>query len=183
MSPFDEVGHRHVTQADWKDFKEDLSPYLVTEVVDRTEISIPEWYLPLARGAAIASDHLLRRAGYRPGSDGPRGWKCIKTGDFCRELFTEWASLDVRRCGDRELFTVERFGRWHPYKNWHQVLIHTFGSTPVFTRNYQSAMQLAEYCHMKGPPLGLNWITAVPADKDEAVEFARRRRIQEYCNS
>jgi len=39
-----------------------------------------------------------------------------------------------------------------------EVLVFNFGSTPIFTRSYQSAMRLAMYCNGNNPPHGLRWI-------------------------
>src|SRR5258708_40167013 len=92
---------------------------------------------------------------------------------------TCWGSLDVRRSGDRELWMIERFAWDCPYKTSDQVLAHVFGSTPIFTRNYQSAMRLADYCELNGPPRGLHWMSTAANDPDGSVEFARQRRQQE----
>jgi hypothetical protein len=59
------------------------------------------------------------------------------------------------------------------------ALVFTFGSTPIFTRNYQSAIRLAMYCQLNGPPSGLCWINACPDDRKGAIEFASRRRADE----
>ena len=71
----DVVAHPHIPLSGWQTFRKEFSPYLIKEVIDRSEIKLPDWFVPLARGVAIASDHLLHRAGYRPGSYRPRGWR------------------------------------------------------------------------------------------------------------
>jgi hypothetical protein len=60
--------HPDVPLSDWEAFRNEASPYLIERVLDRSETRLPRWFLPLARGAAIASPYLLARAGYRPGS-------------------------------------------------------------------------------------------------------------------
>jgi hypothetical protein len=57
-----EVGHPNVPLADWQAFRKECWPSTIKEVIDRSEIKLPDWFVPLARGIAIASDHLLHRA-------------------------------------------------------------------------------------------------------------------------
>jgi hypothetical protein len=59
------------------------------------------------------------------------------------------------------------------------TLVHNFGSTPILTRNYQSATYLAEFCLLNGPPPGLRWVEECPDDMSEAIEFAHNRHIGE----
>jgi hypothetical protein len=59
------------------------------------------------------------------------------------------------------------------------TLIYNFGSTPILTRNYQSATYLAEFCYLNGPPAGLRWVHECPDDIDGAIEFAQQRRVNE----
>ena len=60
-----------------------------------------------------------------------------------------------------------------------QVLVCCFGSTPIFTRSYTSAICLAVNCNVDNPPQGLRWIKQAPDDCQAAIEFARRRQIDE----
>ena len=64
-----DIGHPHVTSLDWQTFRKEFSPLLIGEVIDRSEIKLPDWFVPLARGVAIASDALLLMSGYRRPSD------------------------------------------------------------------------------------------------------------------
>ena len=91
-------------------------------------------------------------------------------------------NLMVRQYRNQGLWTIERWGRTRRYENADEVLVCQFGSTPIFTRSYQSAMYLAEYCQVNGPPHGLGWIAACPDDKDGAIEFARQRREGEAAS-
>ncbi len=73
-----EDGHPNVTLSDWQAFvawqKSRVSPSPIEEVVDRNETGcLPDWFVPLARGIAIASDDLLREAGHHHGMYRPRG--------------------------------------------------------------------------------------------------------------
>lgn len=56
-----------------------------------------------------------------------------------------------------------------------QVLVCCFGSTPIFTRSYTSAICLAVYCNINNPPHGLLWIKQAPDDCSDAIEFAYQR--------
>ena len=50
---FSDDKHLDVTLSDWEAFRREFSPFRIEEVVDRNEIELPDWFLPLARGAAI----------------------------------------------------------------------------------------------------------------------------------
>jgi hypothetical protein len=63
------------------------------------------------------------------------------------------------------------------------TLVHIFGSTPILTRNYQSATYLAEFCFENGPPAGLGWVDECPDDIKGAIELAEKRRIDEALAS
>jgi hypothetical protein len=85
--------------------------------------------------------------------------------------------LRLRQC-PREV-TIEQWNARQPYELCDEVLVVTFGSTPLVTRSSQAAMQLATYCRQYGPPPGLCWINACSAGHVSAVEFARRRDFDE----
>ena len=181
----DAVGHPHIPLSDWQAFKTS-SPFLVKEVIDRSEIKLPDWFVPLARGVAIASDHLLHRAGYRPGSYRPRGWRKTAVDVFIKcpvaDKDMNFANLAVRQYADQSWWTIERYREGRNYEEITDVLVFDFGSTPIFCWNYQSAMRLAEYCHVNAPSPGSSWVTACPHDKDGAIEFAQKRRMDEaHC--
>lgn len=172
---FHEADHPNVPLSDWKNFKK--SPSLIKEVIDRSETDLPEWFVPLARGVAIVSDHLVQKL---PVSRFSQDWKRNRFGDYKRPMFEKWASLEVRQSGDKELWLIERFAWLRTYTNSDQVLVHLFGSTPIFARNYQTAMRLADYCEeLDGSPLGLRWISACPNNIDGALKFARQCRKKE----
>ena len=94
----------------------------------------------------------------------------------------KFANLTVRQYADQSWWTSERYREDRKYVKITDVLVFDFGATPMFCWDYQSAMRLAEYCQLNGPPHGLSWVTACPDDKDGAIEFARKRRIDEaHC--
>ena len=84
-------------------------------------------------------------------------------------------SLGVRRCDDKhEWWVIER-----RVADVDEVLVLRFGSTPIFTRSYQAAMRLAMHCDVNAPTADLRWIKTTPNNKQAAIEFARKRRIEE----
>ena len=173
--------HPIIPLSDWQGFKswpkscKEFPLNLIDEVIDRDESRLPKWFVPLARGVAIASDALLRAAGHRDRMHRPRGWRETSPDNFVREI--GWDSfLLVRESDETGLWTVERLGADRRYEV-DEVLVFTFGWTPILTRSYQSAMRLAMHCHANGPPAGLRWIKTTP--NEAAIEIARKRRIDE----
>jgi hypothetical protein len=177
-----ENGHADITLHGWQEFRQWVLPSVAgwpsifEEVIDRSEIGLPAPFIPLARGGAIANDLLLRRAGYVPGSNRPRGWTKIHCDVFYSNVGPK--RLMVRRSGKRGLWTIERWGLVRRYEGADEVLVHVFGSTPILTRNYQSAMRLAAHCHAQSSP-GLRWINACPEDYEGAIALAEQRCIDE----
>lgn len=178
---FNEPGHPDVSLADWNIFRNQFSPFLFSEVIDRRKVKLPEWFLPLARGAALPSDYLLSRAGYAKGKHCPRGWKQSERGVY-RKSFDFGTAL-VRKCGNQRLWSVERFRAARKYTESDRVLAFLFGSTPVLARKHQAAMYLAEWIFENDLPSGLNWADTCPDDKERAVRFARSRRAREEATT
>ena len=175
---FYDADHPDISLAEWENFRTKLPRHLIAEIIDRREVGLPHWFVPFARGVAIASDALLHRAGYRPGMSRPRGWRKIYCDVFDLDI-ADGLQLTVRQCNNQGLWMVEQFSESRPYACCDEVLVHECGSTPIFTRSYQSAMRLATHCHENGPPAGLRWIAACPKDYQVAVEIARKRSIDE----
>ena len=150
--------HPDVTLSDWQTFHKEFPPHLIDEVTDRNECGcLPDWFVPLARGVAIASDELLRKAGYHRGMRKPDGWRKIDRDCYSRVIGDQggrWVdTLVVRRCDKHERWVIQR-----RVADFDEVLVFNFGSTPIFTRSYQSAMRVAMYCNGNNPPHGLRWI-------------------------
>jgi hypothetical protein len=146
-------------------------------VVDRADCGFfPEWYLPLARGVAIAGHALLREAGYDEGMSRPHGWYTHGPGCFLSYINGPYVSdeLIIRQCDKHEWWIVERL-----VNDKEEVLVCGFGSTPILTPSYKSAMCLALHCNVDNPPHGLRWIKLAPRDCEGAIEFARERYIKE----
>jgi hypothetical protein len=174
---FHEEGHPDVPPSDWNTFRREFSPYLFEAVLDRVQIRFPEWFFPLARGFVMPSRSLLRKAGYRSRSR-PVGWCQTHPDVFWQRI----NNLIVRTCSNQNLWTMEREGERHRHGHHNTVLAFAFGSTPVLAPNFQSAMFLAEFC-LREPPSGLRWITTAPDDLENAIEFARKRRVKEATSA
>src|SRR5262249_9697675 len=132
----------------WPAFIRQQPSYLLAAVIDRGKTEMPNDFCQWAPGLVIASDYLLRAAGYCPGTRGPGGWTKVKPNLFMKEAYGNrlWV------CGCGELWGVERDND--------EVLAFPFGPTPIFTRTRQGAMRLAEYCHPK--PLKGEWPFPAP---------------------
>jgi hypothetical protein len=180
---FRDLGHPDVTLSDWQRFLKEFPGDLITEVLDRSLVGLPKCMVPLARGVAIASPAILLKAGHRPKRSHPHGWRQTHCDVFVQDIYCDSDGraqcLMVRQCDDRGLWTVERWRASRPYQDTDEILVHQFGSTPIMTRSYQSAMRLATHCHAIGLPLGLRWIEASPNNCDSAIESARARGIVE----
>ena len=79
-----------VSLKDWKSFvdwqKSRISAFPIDEVIDRNDAKLPDWFVPLARGVAIASDELLGQAGHSHGIHRPRGWHKTDQSCFVRAI-------------------------------------------------------------------------------------------------
>jgi hypothetical protein len=184
-----EAGHPIISLPEWEGFKaweksrKEYSTPLFSEVIDREDCRLrwlPASFLPLARGVAIASDALLREAGHRVNRR-PRGWQknywiCGYTLDMRGKTGSSSPDLlGVRSWGNPKLWSIER-----NYAGGDQVLVYHFGSTPVFTHSFSSAMRLAMHCNADNPPHGLSWVDMAPINCWAAIELAMQRGRDEY---
>ena len=158
-----------VSLSDWQKFGTEVSPF-IDELMDRVEADLPHWFVPFAHGVFVASDALLRTAGHRDGMRRPRGWRkaigidadgvYVRHVDPVDPYNSRW--LLVRECLVQGLWMVERWTQRRRHGDADEILVHEFGSTPIFTRSCPAAMRLAMHCHVKGPPAGLRWTSACP---------------------
>jgi hypothetical protein len=124
----------------------------------------------------IASDYLLSLAGHNHGGRRPADW----TKAYARFSTSKYSpmTLVVVRSG-KSSSSGDPLWRIHRVDLKVQILVLDFGSTPIFTRSYVSAMRLAMHCHVSKPPCELRWINIFPNDLVGAMEFARKRLIDE----
>lgn len=182
---FYEDDHPDVTLSEWQGYSawqkylKEFPVYLVDQIIDRSECGcLPEWYVPLARGVIIASDALLHQAGHYHGMHRPPGWRQVSSDCYSQIIGynqSDWPdALVVRRCDKHEWWAIER-----RVADVDEVLVFDFGSTPIFTRSYVSAMRLATHCNVNNPPHGLRWIKQAADDSEAAIDFARKRQLYE----
>ena len=175
---FRDEGHPNPPLSDWTTFGKEFSRSLLDEVLDRRSVrGLPRWFTPLARGIAIPSLNLLEKAGYRPGSHRARGWRELPGKEVWKELGGD--CLVIRRASDLWWIELNGLSLGRPHDHSGMTLVHVFGSTPILTRNYQSATYLAEACLLKGPPSGLRWVNECPDDMNGSIDFAFDRMLCE----
>jgi hypothetical protein len=158
-----------VSLSDWQKFGTEVSPF-IDELMNRVEADLPHWFVPFAHGVFVASDALLRTAGHRDGMRQPPGWRqaigndadgvYVRHVDPVDPYNSRW--LLVRECLVQGLWMVERWTKRRRHGDADEILVHEFGSTPIFTRSCPAAMRLAMHCHLKAPPAGLCWTPACP---------------------
>jgi hypothetical protein len=178
---FCDVNNPEISLSDWERLRKEFPRHLIAEVIDRDAAWLPDWFMPLARGVAIASDKLLHQAGYHNEKQCPDGWHETSPDYFLYRLAPE-SYLLVRESDETNLWSIERLNSRRQY-DVDDVLVFGFGWTPIFTRSYQSAMRLAMHCHVDWPPGGLSWIKGMPTDPKPAIELARHRRVRETAPS
>jgi hypothetical protein len=175
---FNDPEHPNTPLADWNSFQKEFSPYIFESVIDRKAAQLPEWFVPLARGAGIASPYLLREAGYRPGLGLCPAEHTTIEPDACHlELW--YGSAVVRRFGF--LWTVEWRveDRANYYKSDH-TLVYLFGSTPILARSREEASYLAvDFIAGIRQGYGLRWINAQTIDEENAIRFLKKRTRDE----
>ena len=123
--------------------------------IARNQTELPAYYLPEVEGVLIAGEDMLCAAGYRPGSNRPRGWSRIDSHIFVRYFARDGVhSLRARRCGD--FWAVERLRDRTIY-----ALVFAFGPRPIWTRTFQAAIRLAEHCDpIPSAPVAGYWAEA-----------------------
>jgi hypothetical protein len=147
---FEDRHHPNVSLSDWQSFSawqksiEKLPASLISEVIDRNETQLPDWFVPLARGVAVAHYTLLGAPfGFVSSLPVSSCWR--PAGD---NIF-KWDVAGV--CG----WYVQGFGnlwiagRWS-LREGERVLVHQFGATPIVTRHCRSAMRLSLECRAFG---------------------------------
>src|SRR5258706_13013853 len=150
---FRDDGHPDVSLSHWDAFQRWGSPYLIEKMLDRKSANLPDWFVPLARGAATPCRYLLSRAGYGRAWRRPSGWCKRHSGELFKEF--NFDCLIVTR--GQPFWRIEREGTLQrPHFRVNLTLAHIFGSTPILARNVQSAICLAEFCVLPSPlPVGL----------------------------
>ena len=92
--------------------------------------------------------------------------------------------LMVRKFEETSFWTIERLGILRPYPHIDEVLVFNFASTPIVTRSRASAMRVGMLCRVNpSAGLALRWTKGLPDDLTGAIEFARRRQMDEAVSA
>ena len=149
----------------------DKSLEIIERDLDRAQTNMPDDYLPVARGVVIAGRDMLAAAGYRPGGHQPPHWTpgqwlASRPEGYMRTLppiagTTEQHILRVRVCGrpgEEQFWAIEKQIE-RPFDRDHYALVFALELLPIWTRTYQGAMHLADYCYPtpQAPVVG-GWI-------------------------
>jgi hypothetical protein len=159
---FYEPGHPIVAKNDWQRFFENYSPFYFSAVIERQETSLPAWFLPFARGCAVLSQNLLLKARYHTGVNSAYG---------CDILPHFPNGFSARRFGDLWFLLRDGFPE--------DALAFCFGSTPVATRHYESAMCFIWHFRQHSSPECFTWVRTMPTNCAAAIELARKLRANE----
>jgi hypothetical protein len=168
---FYDANRPDITLSEWDRLREKFPRSLISQMLNREDAGVPDWFMPSAWGIAIASDELLRDAGNMPTSS----WQETSCAHFWHELGPRM--LLTRQCSKTHSWSIERWDTRHHGVD--EVLCFPFGSTPIFAQTYAQAMRLAMHCHYHKLPRGLRWIRSPDHDLDVVTEFARIRRFDE----
>jgi len=136
----------------------------VEAVVSRSACSIPPYFVPLARGFALADKSLLLEAGRCPVEWYKHNESCSYIWPFPILCQKPPLHLMTRQCGEHELWTIERLHRKRKWAGEDECLCLIHKRMPILARSKEAAMQLAWYWHTYGRPSGLDidWIETIP---------------------
>jgi hypothetical protein len=171
-----ESHHPHVSENDWLQFSSQL-PLYFRQAIDREEIQLPHWFLPLSRGVLIAGPLLFRSLARKRRR--PSGWTSLSPETYQRDIGQ--TRLRVCRTHDGRFWVILR---WPPRVNLRshkqaETIVHLFGSTPVLAVTPYQAKRLAELFEERGPVANLRWVRVSPPWLVGALEFAIRRARSE----
>ena len=140
---------------------QEIAPQIFECSLDRAQAGMPDHLLPEAeRGVLIAGHDMLIASGHVPGAPEPDGWtpgvplmpevdghRAWETADFEKPSADGECMLRAKRFG--EFWMPERsirlsWGRQHLRQV--QALAFAFENVPIWTRDRQAAMRLAEHC-------------------------------------
>jgi hypothetical protein len=157
--------------------------------LDRAEAGMPDYFIPEAPGVLLAGKDMLIAVGNVPEAPEPAGW--TPGVPLIPDHPRAWEAADFEKPsadGDRML-RVKRFGKfWMPERSirvsWSrgqlrqvQSLVFAFGNAPIWTRDRQAAMRLAEYCDPipTSPVAGL-WLPRFTCSFHRPIPRSRARR-------
>jgi hypothetical protein len=142
-----------VSRADWEKFRTQFNRFTYVEVIDRYQAGLMDQFFPLARGVIVASPRLKERL--------VPCLVCVRHFVERNEGFWSHDTLKVREWVDaipQRLWSVERWINGPCVDEFDEVLVHTFGGTPIFTTDRMTAMAMAIRCNQLAPLPGTRWM-------------------------
>ena len=141
------IERRNNVSKGWQSFLNHPLHSSIAEVIERKNTQLKADFVPWAPGIVIASDYLLRTAGYTStASHRPPRWRKHRRWGYFRK-----GPIVVRK-RDEFWFVESAFG---------DVLVFRYGSMPICTRTHQAAMKLAEH-YLKRSQYTFNWLPLQP---------------------
>ena len=124
-----EEGHPLISREDWLEYQSfQRSPLCLSysECVNRENLNLPYWFLPLALGVLVAGPGFLRPHYIAKLALASRGWS--KRSADCNERKVGKTRLRVRRTNDRRYWIISR---WLPgvpmYDTRSETIVCLFG--------------------------------------------------------
>jgi hypothetical protein len=136
-----EAGNTDMSLAEWQTLRHYPPRHLFDEVIDRSELSLPDWYLPLARGGVVPSEPLLEQVGRHLEFVRSPAWNQVNDDWYWLQTGSD-RNLIVRRFST--MWTIEPWGAVLLARLPIQVLVSSSASLPVVTATVETAMRLAE---------------------------------------
>jgi hypothetical protein len=165
---FFEPGHRWVERKYWTaSFRYNLNPYF-SRAIGRESLDLPYWFSPLAWGVIVSGPTLLLRTACK---ESVLGWNRLSDEVYHRTFGK--TRLRVRRTNDGYWL----ISRWQPGRSMgsdrnSQILLHSFGSTPLVTETLIEGLHLAYWFQINDPIGGLSWTNACPQFVTQAIAYA-----------
>ena len=141
-------------------YSDEAAPKIFECDLDRAQAGMPDYFIPEAPGVLLAGKDMLIAAGDVPGAPEPAGWSPgvpLMPGEDGRRAW-EAADFEKPSSDGERILRAKRFGKfWMPERSIRvtigrgqlrevHALVFAFGNAPIWTRDRQAAMRLAEYC-------------------------------------
>jgi hypothetical protein len=144
--------HPNVSDADWKNFCAHPSPFVFDEIIEHGTGEIDWEWLPYARGVAIASEHLLRSAHFKPPKFKAHAYKrgYLRSAGLYELL--------IYSTHERDFWIIERRNKRNPTAP-NDRLVLSLGWTPLATRHFRAAICLGQMA-LTNRISGVKWVPA-----------------------
>ena len=162
-------------------------------MLDRAQAGMTEYFMPEAvRGVLIAGRGMLAAAGHFPGAPEPVGWTpgvpLLPEVEVDGRRVSATADYEKPSVDGERMLRAKRFGKfWMPERSIRvsggryqmreiQGLVFAFGSVPIWTRDRQAAMRLAEHCDpIPAAPVAGFWLPRFTCPFPKPIPRSRAR--------